>query len=105
MRELERSLRFYRDLLGIPLEREDRDWAEATFPDGTRFALHAAHEGVGELSSGTVRVDFEVADADAARERLRGEGVEARDAMREEWGAVVEVIDPDGYLIHLYQPA
>src|SRR4029453_18863141 len=63
--DMERSLAFYRDLLGIPLSG-DEHWAEAAFDDGTRFALHATHEGVGPLSSGTVRVSLEVDDPELA---------------------------------------
>jgi lactoylglutathione lyase len=100
--DMERSLRFYRDLLGIPLEG-DEDWTEATL-GGTRFALHAKHEGIGELSAGTIHVSLEVADADAAAERLRAEGVETRETMRDEWGTAVEVVDPDGYRVYLFQP-
>ena len=100
--DMEGSLAFYRDLLGIPLEG-DEHWAETTFPGGTRFALHAAHEGVGKLSSGTVQVDFAVDDADAAAELLRERGVEVRETMRDEWGTAVEVVDPDGYAINLFQ--
>jgi len=102
VRDMERSLAFYRDLLGIPLAG-DEHWAEAAFPGGTRFALHAAHEGVGELSSGTVHVDLEVEDADAAADVLRGQGVEVRETMRDDWGTAVEVVDPDGYTISLFQ--
>jgi predicted enzyme related to lactoylglutathione lyase len=101
VREWERSLGFYRDLLGIPLEGDDM-WAEATL-GSTRFALHRAHEGVGELGSGTVHIDFEVDDVDAAAEELRAAGVEVRETMRDEWGSAVEVVDPDGYRIALFQ--
>ena len=100
--DMERSLRFYRDLLGIPLEGDD-DWAEATL-GGTRFALHATHECIGELSAGTIHVSLEVADVDAAAERLRAEGVETRETMRDEWGTALEVVDPDGYRVYLFQP-
>jgi lactoylglutathione lyase len=100
--DMERSLRFYRELLGIPLEG-DEDWTEATL-GGTRFALHATHEGIGELSAGTIHVSLEVADADAAAEQLRAEGVETRETMRDEWGTAVEVVDPDGYRVYLFQP-
>jgi predicted enzyme related to lactoylglutathione lyase len=100
--DMERSLRFYRDLLGIPLEG-DEDWAEAAL-GGTRFALHATHEGIGELSAGTIHVSLEVADADAAAERLRAESVETHETMRDEWGTAVEVVDPDGYRVYLFQP-
>lgn len=98
-----RALEFYRDILGIPLEG-DEHWAEATFPGGTRFALHALHENVGEPSSGTIHLDFEVADADDAAARLRDTGVEVREKMRDEWGTAIEVVDPDGYLVYLFEP-
>ena len=42
--EMELSLEFYRDLLGIPLEG-DGEWQEASLGE-TRFALHLAHEGI-----------------------------------------------------------
>jgi catechol 2,3-dioxygenase-like lactoylglutathione lyase family enzyme len=100
--DLDRSLRFYRDLLGIPLEG-DQDWQEASL-GGTRFALHRAHEGIGELSSGSIHVNLGVADVDEAAARLRAAGVETAEAMREEWGAALELRDPDGYRIYLFQP-
>jgi predicted enzyme related to lactoylglutathione lyase len=100
--DMERSAVFYRDLLGIPLEG-DGDWQEASL-GGVRFALHRTHEGIGELSSGTVQVNLEVADVDAAAERLRAAGVEVGEAMRDDWGAALEVRDPDGYRLSLYQP-
>jgi lactoylglutathione lyase len=100
--DMERSLRFYRDLLGIALQG-DGDWQEATL-GGTRFALHRAHEGLGELSSGTIHVSLEVADADAAAERVRRAGVDAKETMRDEWGTAVQVVDPDGYELYLFQP-
>jgi lactoylglutathione lyase len=100
--EIERSVGFYRDLLGIPLEGDD-DWQEASL-DGTRFALHRTHEGIGEPSSGTIHVNLEVADLDAATKRLRAAGVEVEETMREEWGAAAKVVDPDGYELFLFQP-
>jgi catechol 2,3-dioxygenase-like lactoylglutathione lyase family enzyme len=102
VRDLDRSVAFYRDVLGIPLERQG-DWAEATFRDGLRFALHLAH-GDEELGSGTVRVDFEVADIDESVAALRAAGVEAAEIEREFWGSACEFVDPDGYRLHLFQP-
>ena len=100
--EMERSLRLYRDVLGIPLEG-DGDWQEASL-GGTRFALHRTREGVGALSSGTVHVNLEVADVDAAAERLRAGGVEIGEIMRDDWGSALELTDPDGYRLYLFQP-
>jgi catechol 2,3-dioxygenase-like lactoylglutathione lyase family enzyme len=103
VRDVSRSLEFYRGLLGIPLEGDD-SWAEATFPGGTRFAVHALHERVGEPSSGTIHLDFEVADVDSAVRLLRDAGVEVGETIRDEWGAAIEVVDPDGYRVFLFQP-
>jgi lactoylglutathione lyase len=100
--DMERSLGFYRDLLGIPLEG-DGDWQEAALGDA-RFALHHSHEGIGELSSGTIHVNLEVGDVDEAAERLRSAGIAAGEAMRDEWGAALRVTDPDGYELYLFQP-
>jgi predicted enzyme related to lactoylglutathione lyase len=100
--DMERSAAFYRDLLGIPLEG-DEHWHEATI-DGTRFALHDTHEGIGELSAGTIHLNLEVADVDDAAERLRAAGVDVEETMREDWGAALRFRDPDGYELYLFQP-
>ena len=102
VRSMERSLAFYRDLLGIPLEGDER-WVEAAFPGGPRFALHAAPDGMGDLSSGTVSVSLEVEDVDRAADLLREHGVELGEALREEWGTAADAVDPDGYTITLFQ--
>jgi predicted enzyme related to lactoylglutathione lyase len=100
--DIERSAGFYRDVLGIPLEGDD-DWREASL-DGVRFALHRTREGVGALSSGTIHVNLEVADIDAAAERLRAAGAEVGETMRDDWGSALDVVDPDGYRLYLFQP-
>ena len=102
VRDVARSRAFYRDLLGIPLEG-DKHWQQADL-GGTRFALHEWHDGVDEPSSGTVHVSFEVADLDDAMRVLREAGVAPGEVMRDVWGAAVEVVDPDGYRVHLFQP-
>ena len=100
--EMERSVAFYRGLLGIPLEGDD-DWQEASL-GGTRFALHRTHEGIGQLSAGTIHVNLEVADLAAAVGRLRAAGIPVEETMRQEWGAAAKVVDPDGYELYLFQP-
>jgi lactoylglutathione lyase len=100
--DMERSLGFYRDLLGIPLEG-DANWQEAML-GATRFALHRSHEGIGRLSSGTIHLDLEVGDVDAACDRLRAAGIEVEATMHDEWGAAAKVVDPDGYELYLFQP-
>ena len=103
VRDMPRSVAFYREVLGLPVVGDDH-WAEAELPGGVRFALHAMHEGVASPSSGTIHVDFEVEDVDAAADAIRAAGIEVRETMRDEWGAAVEIVDPDGYRIYLFEP-
>ena len=102
VRDMARSRAFYRDVLGLPLAG-DEHWMQADL-DGVRFALHASPEGI-EPTAGTAFINFEVADADAAAEHVRAAGHSPTEVMREEYGTSFEVLDPDGYRIHLFQPA
>jgi predicted enzyme related to lactoylglutathione lyase len=100
VKDMGRAARFYRDVLGIPLEGDD-DWREARLGE-TRFALHHWHEGAPEPGPGSVHVDFRVEDADAAAARLREQGVDVREQMREEYGVAYALNDPDGNEIFLF---
>jgi lactoylglutathione lyase len=103
--DFERSLAFYRDVLGLTFDVSE-GWAEATFPGGTRFALHAFHEGAPEPgTNGALHVDFAVDDIDAAAARLREAGVEVGEIHRQRYGSHCTFVDPDGYELELFQPA
>ena len=102
VRDMQRSSAFYADVLGLPLEG-DEHWMEARLGD-VRFALHPVPDGLA-IQPGTVYVNFTVEDADAAAEHVRAAGYDAKEQMREEYGTSFEVLDPDGYRIHLFQPA
>ncbi len=104
--DLDRSVAFYRDLLGIPMERHPTDphWAQAHLEGGTRFALHATGGRLQPQVPGTVRVDFEEIDLEARVKRLRAAGVPVGPIERADWGDSVEVVDPDGYVIKLFRP-
>ena len=105
VRDVERSLTFYRDVLGLPFEQDASDphWAEARLPNGLRLALHAWSAGVDEPGGGAVRVNFEVDDIDTAVERLRTAGVDVGVIHREAYGAHAEFVDPDGYRFDVFQ--
>ena len=102
--DIGRSVSFYRDVLGIPLEQDahDSDWYAARFPSGVRFALHGAHDGARPQPPGSVVVDFVIGDVDEALRRLEQAGVAVRSVMRERWGNTIELADPDGHRIQLY---
>jgi predicted enzyme related to lactoylglutathione lyase len=103
--DMDRGVKFYSEVLGLPLSRRDGSrWAE--FEVGNvRFALHGAAEGSITETGGTVV--FRVDDLDTARADL-----EARGAVFEEHAGEVEgyarfasLRDPDGNRVDLIEYA
>jgi predicted enzyme related to lactoylglutathione lyase len=101
--DMDRAVKFYSDVLGLPLtRREGSEWAE--FDVGTvRFALHGAVEGGPAEVGGTVV--FRVDDLDTARANL-----EARGAVFEEHAGEIQgyarfasLRDPDGNRVDIIE--
>jgi catechol 2,3-dioxygenase-like lactoylglutathione lyase family enzyme len=97
--DYQRSLRFYRDGLGLAIARE--------YPGGTVFyagqsLIELAGHG-GPDAGGTLWL--QVRDIHAAQEELQRNGIEiARAAQREPWGLFeMHVTDPDGVTLIVVQ--
>src|SRR4051812_21447314 len=78
--DMERSIAFYRDKLGLPLKFSTPDWTE--FQTGaTTLALHgggappSGGEGQQRPSAGTCSIGFNVENVDQTYERLKADGV------------------------------
>ena len=94
VRDMERAIGFYRDTLGLEVERESAWWT--TFRTGAcTLALHATDD----RTPGTAEPDptFRVADLDAEQARLRGAGGEVGEIREPVQGVrVFDTRDPDG---------
>jgi catechol 2,3-dioxygenase-like lactoylglutathione lyase family enzyme len=108
--DLERSLSFYRDGLGLEVAWNDDTVAVLRGPDespGTlalREVSGSARPGMGE--AGVARIGWQVtssAELDGAEERLTGLGVQYRRAGEEDTGRI-ETHDPDGLRVVLFLP-
>ena len=108
--DLERSVRFYRDQLGIPLKLDidhggsDRwisgDHAAHSWHDGAflHFALYQSKGGV----TRNVQIGFPTANLTETHKRLVESGVQVAHNPREEpWGKTARYIDPDGNSVSL----
>ncbi len=98
--DLERSIRFYRDVVGLKLQSEDRDQAEFDV-GGTTLTLHQAHS-VAEshqppTQSGCVRFGFRVDDLDPVHARLTEAGTRCVQPPETREGVRMGLYeDPDG---------
>jgi lactoylglutathione lyase len=109
--DLERSVAFYRDVLGLPFKLHGDGYVEFA-TRGTRFGLYDRNR-LGELTGHGPRapvgpggeVVFLVGDVDAEAEGLRAAGVAIlRGPVDRAWGhRTVHLEDPDGFVVELAQ--
>jgi catechol 2,3-dioxygenase-like lactoylglutathione lyase family enzyme len=101
--DLERSIRFYRDDLGLHLTgRWEDDAAELAGP-GLRLRLHHRRREIPDRGSGTAAVGFRVTDLADASERLRQRGVRVGRPIRSDGRVMVLFDDPDQNHLYLYE--
>jgi len=106
VRDMEASLRFYRDILRLPVAYQSPSWTELGPPEGTHLALYPENQSHGILvRPGSTSLGFYIYDVDGFvyHARSRGARVE-REPSNEEFGRYAELRDPDGYLIGLCRP-
>ena len=109
--DLERSIAFYRDVLGLSFKLHGDGYAEFA-TRGTRFGLYDRNRlgeltghGPGVPNSPGGEVVFLVGDVDAEAERLRAAGVAILTGpVDRAWGhRTVHLEDPDGFVVELAQ--
>jgi len=108
--DLDRSVAFYRDLLGLPFKFAQAGYAEFA-TEGTRFALYERArlpELIGRTAAGgdpAVEILFLVPDVDAEAERLRQAGAEVLSGpVDRAWGhRTLHLLDPDAHVVELAQ--
>jgi lactoylglutathione lyase len=110
--DMQRSVEFYRDLLGIPLKFQSPDWTE--FNTGaTTLALHGGgiprkdqDSGDQSKTAGACSIGFNVEDVDKTYDELRAKGIQfvMPPTQREGEGIKLAVcVDPDGMPISFAQ--
>ena len=107
--DLERSVAFYRDVIGVPFRLEGDGYVEFA-TQGARFGLYDRNR-LGELTGHDPErpgrpggeVVFLVADVDAEAQRLRAAGATVlRGPVDRPWGhRTLHLEDPDGFVVEL----
>jgi catechol 2,3-dioxygenase-like lactoylglutathione lyase family enzyme len=99
--DLERSITFYREKLGLPLV--SRDFVARFDIDGVLFELVPAAKTEAVSGTGNARLCFQVKEIKEAVAQLKGNGVETSDIRPEPGGLLAFFKDPDGNELCLWQ--
>ena len=98
---MEKSTRFYRDTLGIPVKTKSKDWTEL-FNKDTVLALHPAKKKSRIKTGSGMLVGFEVSDLDSTVKNLEEKKVKFfKKPKQEPFGKHAIVQDPDGHLVSI----
>ncbi len=105
--DLDKSLQFYHEIIGLPIRKQRRTWIDLG-TSGALLSLHPASFGdkhVGSSIDNGITIGFLVGDVVSAVEELRDKGVKIhRDIIEKDAGKNAVILDPDEYLISLFEP-
>ena len=102
VQDMDRAVRFYRDILGLAVEFEQEDWAVLAHNIGLMLSPEPLPEDA--LRMNAVMLTLTVDDAHAAYHELIERGVPFIVGPTDVGGAIVaSFLDPDGNAIQLIQ--
>jgi catechol 2,3-dioxygenase-like lactoylglutathione lyase family enzyme len=98
--DMDKSIKFYRDVLELPIKNTSSDWVEF-FSSGTVLALHPSKSKSRTKNSG-VLVGFMVSNLETVAKKLKDKKVEFfKEPKEESFGKHAILADPDGHLISI----
>ena len=105
--DIDKSLEFYNGIIGLPIKNQRRSWVDLG-TTGALLSLHPASltaEHVGSSIDNGITIGFLVGDVQAAVDELKEKGIKIhRDIVEKDAGKNAVIVDPDGYLISLFEP-
>lgn len=99
--DMERSIAFYRDTLGLPLV--SRDFVARFDIDGVLFEIVPMPDKVRLIGTGNARLCLQVIDIHDAVKQLKERGVETTQVKSEAGGLLAFFNDPEGNELCLWQ--
>lgn len=101
--DIDKSIRFYHDILGLPIKNRSDEWTEF-FSYGTVLALHPKNNKE-KLKTGTnILVGLMVSDFEYTVDILKRRNVKFfKEPKEEPFGKHTIIEDPDGHLISIAQ--
>ena len=106
--DIDKSLQFYHEIIGLPIKNQRRSWVDLG-TSGALLSLHPASltaQHIGSSIENGITIGFLVGDVKSAVEELKAKGVTIhRDIVEREAGKNAVILDPDDYLISLFEPS
>lgn len=104
---LEKSVKFYNEIIGMPIKNKRENWVELA-KQGATVILHPATTKINtgtSIENGIV-IGLVVGDIQSAVQELKSQNVTIyRDIESHKAGKNAIVLDPDKYMISLFEPA
>ena len=107
VKDLSKSVEFYNKILGMPIKRQRENWVDLG-QSGALLSLHPANESSPHSSTSVdngVLIGLLVGDVASAVDELKTKDVRIhRDIQEREAGKNAIILDPDDYMISLFEP-
>jgi len=101
--QVNKSVEFYNKILGMPIKRQRENWVDL----GQSGALLSLHPASAELltPNDMIMIGFVVGDVSSAIDELKSKNVKIhRDIQNKSSGKNAIILDPDDYMISLFEP-
>lgn len=105
--DLPKSVKFYNEVIGLPIKNKRENWVELA-KQGAMVILHTASRPINtgtSIENGIV-IGLVVGDIESALQELKAQKVTVyRDIEPHKAGKNAIILDPDKYMISLFEPA
>jgi len=103
VKDLNKSVEFYNKILGMQIKKQRENWIDL----GQSGALLSLHPASTELltPNDMIMIGFVVGDVSSAIDELKSKNVKIhRDIQNKSSGKNAIILDPDNYMISLFEP-
>lgn len=108
VKDLDKSVEFYHNILGLPIKNQRRTWVDLG-QSGALISLHPASltaKHIGNSLENGIVIGFVVGDVKSAIDELVSKGVKVyREIVDRDTGKNAIILDPDEYMISLFEPS
>ncbi|WP_268542712.1 VOC family protein [Candidatus Nitrosotenuis cloacae] len=108
VKDLDKSVEFYHNILGLPIKNQRRTWVDLG-QSGALISLHPASltaKHIGNSLENGIVIGFVVGDVKSAIDELVSKGVKVyREIVERDTGKNAIILDPDEYMISLFEPS